>query len=73
MPASNPNSDVLDHDAGYTEHWCRLDRIRDLRLFAYPPTATPDRREVSPILVWHRQQSVERITTNVLDVRWQLP
>jgi hypothetical protein len=25
-------------------------------------------RQVSPLLIWHRQQSVERIATNVLDV-----
>ncbi len=29
--------------------------------------------QVSPLLVWHRQQSVERIATNVLDVCCPLP
>ena len=73
MSASNPNSDVFYHDAGRTQHWRRLDPSHDPRLFAYPDKIMPDRRQVWPLLVWHRQQLVERITTYLSDVCCQLP
>ncbi len=73
MSASNPNSAVLDYDAGYAQHLCLLDPSHDPRLFAYPIKAIPDRRQVASFLVWHRQQSVKRIAIKDPDVYCQLP
>lgn len=61
MSASNPNSAVLDYDAGCAQHLYLLDPSHDPGLFAYPSKAMPDRHQVSSFLVWHRQQSVKRI------------
>ena len=49
------------------------DPRHDPRIFACSSKAMPDRRQVSPLLVWHRQQSVERCATDLPDVRFQLP
>jgi hypothetical protein len=63
MSASNSKSDVFDHDAASTWHWCRLDPSHDPKVFTYPPKALPVIGQGSLLLDWHRQLSVEQITT----------
>ena len=60
MSASNPNSEVFDHDAGSARHRCRLDPTQDPILFAYRSRAMLVRGQASPLLLRHRRQSVEQ-------------
>lgn len=72
MLESNPDSPVLDYDARYTWHSCILDPSHVPRLFAYPSKAMLNKRQVSSFLVWHQQQTVERIAMKEPDVYCQL-